>query len=163
MNPTKQIERPATLEVEFDAIPEELEALPQWVLWKATLRDGKWTKVPINANSGSSASSTEKTTWTKFGDLSKRLYRNSGIGWVFAPDDPYCGIDLDKCRNAETGEIEPWAQEIIDAFDSYTEISPSGTGVHIIIRGKLPPGGNRKGQVEMYDRARFFLRDRPRG
>jgi len=52
--------------------------------------------------------------------------------------------------------IEPWAREIIDRLQSYTEFSPSGTGLHILVRGNLPPGGNRKGRVEMSDSARYF-------
>ena len=55
-----------------------------------------------------------------------------------------------------TGEIEGWAQEIIEELNSYTEISPSGTGVHILVRGELPAGRNRKGRFEAYDQGRYF-------
>lgn len=65
-------------------------------------------------------------------------------------------MDLDGCLDPETGEVEPWALEIVEQLDSYTEISPSGTGLHILVRAGLPEGGNRKGQIEMYDRSRFF-------
>jgi hypothetical protein len=65
-------------------------------------------------------------------------------------------VDLDKCLDPETREIEGWAQEVIEELDSYTEISPSGTGVHVLVRGTLPPGGNRKGRFEAYDRGRYF-------
>ncbi len=75
---------------------------------------------------------------------------------MFSPEDPFTGIDLDRCRNPETGSVEPWAQEIITELDSYTEVSPSGTGLHVIVQGKLPAGRRRKGRIEMYDRARFF-------
>jgi len=67
-----------------------------------------------------------------------------------------CGVDLDGCLDPETGEIEGWAQEIIDELDSYAEISPSGTGVHVLVRGSLPPGRNRKGRFEAYDQGRYF-------
>src|SRR5207244_12523629 len=53
----------------------------------------------------------------------------AGVGFVFSSDDPYTGVDLDKCRNPETGQIEEWAQGIIEQLDSYTESSQSGTGV----------------------------------
>src|SRR5262249_17926175 len=66
------------------------------------------------------------------------------------------GIDLDDCRDVETGEIKPWAEEIIRDLDSYAEVSPSRTGVKVIVRGAVPAGGNRKGDVEMYDRGRYF-------
>ena len=65
-------------------------------------------------------------------------------------------MDLDHCRNAETGEVEPWATEIVEELDSYTEVSPSGDGLHIIIQGKLPSGRRRKGNIEMYDSVRYF-------
>jgi hypothetical protein len=75
---------------------------------------------------------------------------------MFSADDPYTGVDLDKCRVPETGTIEPWAQESITALNSYTEISPSGTGLHIIVQGQLPPGRRRKGQTEVYDSDPYF-------
>jgi putative DNA primase/helicase len=79
-----------------------------------------------------------------------------GIGYVFSPQDDYAGVDLDHCRDLETGEIEPWARANIDRLQSYTEKSPSGTGLHILIKGKVPTGGNKKGKVEMYSQGRFF-------
>src|SRR5262249_50949154 len=83
-------------------------------------------------------------------------YRGGGIGYVFAPDDPYVGIDLDHCVDLETLDIAAWAKAHIGALKSYTEQSPSGTGLHILVKGTLPPGGRRKGRVEMYDAGRFF-------
>jgi len=68
----------------------------------------------------------------------------------------FLGIDLDKCRNPENGAIEPWALGIVEKLRSYTEITPSGTGLHIWIKGKLPPQGRRKGHFEVYDSARYF-------
>ena len=70
-----------------------------------------------------------------------------GIGFEFG--NGYVGIDLDHCRDAETGEVQEWALEIIDHLDSYTEASPSETGVHIICKGALPEGRRRIGPVEM--------------
>ncbi|WP_318571278.1 hypothetical protein [Salinigranum marinum] len=65
-------------------------------------------------------------------------------------------MDLDDCRDSTTGELTSWAQDIVDRLDSYSEVSPSGRGVHVIVEGELPPGRNRRGDVEMYDEARFF-------
>jgi hypothetical protein len=79
-----------------------------------------------------------------------------GIGFVFTPEDDLCGVDLDGCLDPATGEIEGWAQEIIEELNSYTEISPSGTGVHILVKGELPSERNRRGKFEAYDRARYF-------
>src|ERR1019366_4649310 len=102
-------------------------------------------------------------TWSSFQDACAAVQRWSltGIGFVFITSDPYSGVDLDNCRKPETGEIAEWAMVIIRALDSYTEVSPSGTGVHIIIRGLLPSGrGNQiphhEGKVEMFSRDRYF-------
>jgi primase-polymerase (primpol)-like protein len=65
-------------------------------------------------------------------------------------------VDLDDCRDPETGTGANWATAIIDQLDSYTEVSPSGTGYHVLIDGELPDGRNRKGDVELYESARFF-------
>ena len=78
----------------------------------------------------------------------------AGVGFVFQMYDPYVGIDLDKCIT-DDGAISPWAQEIIDSTKSYTEISPSGKGLHIITKGKWGRG-SRKGGLEVYDRERYF-------
>ncbi|MCP4542641.1 MAG: hypothetical protein GY832_36425, partial [Chloroflexi bacterium] len=62
---------------------------------------------------------------------------------------------LDHCTG-EFGILEPWALRIVQEMNSYTEWSPSGHGVHIFVRATLPPQGRKKGNVEMYDRLRFF-------
>jgi len=76
-----------------------------------------------------------------------------GIGFVFAADDPYCGIDLDGC--VHNGAIEPWAERLTLMFPGYAEYSPSGNGVHLIGKGTLSKGWNQK-PLETYDRGRFF-------
>jgi len=83
-------------------------------------------------------------------------FRGGGIGFVFANDDPYIGVDLDHCRDAETGEITPQARLVIQTLASYTEVSPSGTGIHVWAQGTLPSGRRKKGPVEMYASGRFF-------
>jgi len=144
--------------IRLEAIPDELRRLPQWVCWRFVQRSGKPTKLPINCASGHSASSTDRTTWTTF-DHAVAFWQNhdaDGIGFVLAEGGGIVGIDLDKCRNSEAGTIEPWARKIIDQLASYSEVTPSRTGVHVILFGKLPPKGRRRGQVEMYESGRFF-------
>ncbi|MFP3868958.1 MAG: hypothetical protein ACLFUU_12515 [Desulfobacteraceae bacterium] len=135
-------------------IPAELREHPQWVTWRIEDRDGKPTKIPYCPNNpGRKAEADDPHTWGTFEAAQSIAQQNgfAGIGYEFSSDDPYTGIDLDKCRDPETGEIEPWAWAIINQVDSYTEISPSGRGVHILAKGKLPPGRRRKGHIEMYD------------
>src|SRR5215210_371235 len=138
-------------------IPERLTERPQWVMWKLEKRDGKPTKVPHIAGGVGRASSTDLLTWRTFEEAVQALEggRYDGIGFCSA--DPFCGIDLDDCRDPESGEISPWAEEIISSVqEGYVEISPSGTGIHVIVEGTVRGGGMRKGKVEMYGRDRFF-------
>jgi putative DNA primase/helicase len=137
--------------------PDELRTKDQFVAWREEDRDGDPTKVPYSIRGGR-ASSTNPDTWAPFGDVAVYAEENSmdGIGFVFTEDDPYTGIDLDKCRNRETGEIAPWARKIVAALNSYTEVSPSGTGLHIFVKATLPGRNNRKGPVEMYESGRYF-------
>jgi putative DNA primase/helicase len=135
-----------------------IKDLRQWLCWRTEERDGKPTKVPYDPSTGEKAESTNPKTWSSYekamGACRDRGYE--GIGFVFTPEDNLCGVDLDKCLDPETGELEGWAQEIIGELDSYTEISPSGTGVHILVRAELPAGRNRQGRFEAYDRGRYF-------
>jgi hypothetical protein len=137
---------------------QNMRDLRQWLCWRSEERDGKPTKIPYSPLTGQKASSMSAESWAGYEEAVKavREHGYGGIGFVFTPDDDLCGVDLDGCLDPETGEIEPWAQEVIEELDSYTEISPSGTGVHILVRGELPAGRNRKGRFETYDRGRYF-------
>jgi hypothetical protein len=120
-------------------------------------------KLPIDPLTGGLAATIRPATWSSAGDANAaaQKWALTGIGFVFSDSDPYGGVDFDNCRNPETGQIVEWAWEIIRELSSYTEISPSGTGIHTIVRGKLPAGkGNqaayRGGKVEMFSRERYF-------
>jgi putative DNA primase/helicase len=140
----------------FENIPEELRRRTQFVVYKIEKRDGKDTKVPYIAGGVGKASSTDSETWRSFDEAiaALRTGRYDGIGYVFSSGDPYAGVDLDDCRDPATGELEDWAAEIIRDLDGYAEVSPSGRGVHIIVRGKAP--NRRRGRVEAYSERRFF-------
>src|SRR5215216_4113437 len=135
-----------------------MKDLRQWLCWRFEERDGKPTKVPYDPRTGEKAESTNPKTWTSYEKAVSECKKHGydGLGFVFTPEDDLCGVDLDKCLDPETGELEGWAQKIIGELDSYTEISSSGTGVHILVRGELPTGRNRKGRFEAYDRGRYF-------
>jgi RecA-family ATPase len=137
---------------------QSIRDLRQWLCWRTEERNSKPTKVPYSPLTGVKADITDPETWASYPETTKACKEHGydGIGFVFTPDDDLCGIDLDDCIDPDTGEIETWAQEIIEELDSYTEISPRGRGVHILVRGELPPGGNRKGRFEAYDRGRYF-------
>lgn len=170
---------------ELACIPEALKARPQWVLWRGVDKveedtgEIKLNKVPYTTRRSkqagwstfaSKASSTNTKTWGTFAAVVAALpaalaaweheaaadYRGGGLGFVFSPEDPFCGIDLDKCRNPETGELEPWATAIIAQVASYSETSPTGTGVHILAQGELPADDRKTAHVEMYTAGRYF-------
>ncbi|MBA2276201.1 MAG: hypothetical protein H0W06_00430 [Chloroflexia bacterium] len=154
-------QRPATLRLNPAGIPAEMKLLVQWVNWRwARTDDGHWTKVPIDSHTGALASSTNPTSRSSFTAVLARVERGDvdGLGFVFTNDDPYVGIDLDKVIEPDTGVIDAEAKGIIDNFGSYTEISPSGTGIHIIVKGRLPEGvtGRRQGHIELYQSGRYF-------
>jgi putative DNA primase/helicase len=141
------------LPVRVETIPRELKVRPQWVAWKAV--GEKPDKVPYSARTGRKASSTDLMTWSTFPEALEAYERGAyaGLGFVFCSGDPYTGIDLDDCVN-ESGEIATWAIEIVRYFESYTELSATSTGLHIIVRGDVP--NRRKGDVEVYSSKRFF-------
>jgi hypothetical protein len=130
-------------------IPEELRMVASWVLWKKEYRDDKITKVLYQANHRR-ADSTAPSTWTTFEKAVEVLEQDDffdGIGFVFHPDNPYCGADIDDVT-------EEQARQWIDRFDSYTERSPSGNGFHIICKAEVPKGTNRA-EGELYSSGRF--------
>lgn len=135
-----------------------MKELDQWVCWRFEERGGRRTKVPYSPASGSRARCDDPETWGTFEAAREavREDRYDGIGFVFTAEDPFCGVDLDGCVEPTTGEVEPWAMEVVEELGSYTEFSPSGAGLHIIVRAVLPEGGNRRGGIELYDRGRFF-------
>jgi len=140
-------------------IPAVLKADAQWICWRTEARDGESTKVPIDPATGRYASVSDPATWTDYA-TARAYWQNTddveGLGFVFTADDPYTGVDLDDCRDPETGEVEAWAAEVIRELNSYTERSPSGTGFHVYVVGDVPAGGNRGKNIEVYDRDRYF-------
>jgi DNA-binding transcriptional ArsR family regulator len=133
------------------SLPTTLTAWPQWVAADAA-------KVPRNPTTGANASPTDPRTWGTFAQAERFAARHGlARGFVLTREAGITCIDLDHCRDPETGTIAPWAMTIIERIASYAEISVSGTGVHIYARGTLPPGGRRRGRVEMYDRGRYVI------
>lgn len=152
------------------AIPAELTSRDQCIGWKRELRGDTVAKVPVDVTTGRRINHLDPANWRSFDAVHAVISTGGadGAGFVLTRNDPYFCIDLDHCRDPETGEIDPAAQEVLDRFDTYAEVSVSGTGVHILGIGTLPDGArNRTGNVEVYDRARFIavtgnrLGDRP--
>lgn len=152
-------------------IPSSMKTRRQWIVWKTVERDGNKTKLPFQIT-GEAAKSNDPATWNEFATVlnffSKRRDYD-GIGYVFSNDDPFCGIDLDGCRDPESGKVADWAREIILSLDSYAEVSPSLTGIKVFIKGKLAcengrkkilegveSSGGKAAAIEIYDHLRYF-------
>ena len=149
-------------------VPQELQNETSWILWRYFYRNGKARKVPWSVYD-KAASSTDSTTWAAFDTVVEKLREgyHAGIGFVFAEDSLFCGVDLDGCRNPKTGEIDEWAIPWIDALNSYTEVSPSGTGVKVFCQSSLSLKGinqkidepnlyGKEPGIEVYTSGRYF-------
>jgi putative DNA primase/helicase len=146
---------PAPAKPEASALPPEMLQERRWVCWRYAERAGKITKIPVQPD-GRPAKSDDPRTWATWERASAAAARYGAVGVGFMLGEGWIGIDLDHCRDPQTGAIEPWAQAIVDRLRSYAEASPSGTGVHVLCRGALAPGRRRKGRIEVYDSGRFF-------
>jgi uncharacterized protein (DUF927 family) len=156
----------ATPPVPLSEVPLELKLLPRWVGFKLEpddKRPSKFKKIPINPNTGRGAEANDPSTWGTFEEAlaACEKYGCDGVGFEFLKDDSYTGVDLDDCVG-ENGRLSPEAFKIVADLDSYTEFSPSGKGVHVIVRASKPgkkctnkslPGMKA---LEMYDRDRYF-------
>lgn len=163
-DPTQIRQKPNSLRIIPEAIPAALKALIRWLGWLWVWDSekhgcqGGWTKPPVNASTGDSGSSTNADTWSSFEDALAAYMAGltDGIGIALLEEDDLAGIDLDGCVDTATGEVAPWAQAIIERINSYTERSPSGTGIRILVRAKLPTGRRRKRSIEIYEDGRYL-------
>jgi hypothetical protein len=119
----------------------EMARLHQWVCYRAK------DKAPLSPQGdrrkGFLADSTDPATWVSFGEAVRMAAMHDpapadGVGFVFAEDGDLTGIDLDHCGDVRRGEIAPWASSIVQRLPTYTEISLSGRGLHLYLRGKAP-------------------------
>lgn len=163
---------------------DEFVSLPRWVAWQAENRKGKTTKIPYHANGVGRAASDDPSTWgtrEEAESSAEKLPRPLGVGGIglmlgdLGDGRALGGVDLDACRDVG-GTLAPFAREVIDRLDSYTEVSPSGTGAKLFFlydAADLPklrdamqteygkawraPGGGEHGPaIEMYLGNRYF-------
>lgn len=138
-------------------IPAELRQLKQWVLADMSINPdtSQPKKTPLNPRTGQAARVDDPSTW---GTFEEALATGSQtIGFVLSKSDPYCIIDLDnKPSNPATPEQLERHSKIIEAFKSYSEISISGNGCHVIVKGQIPQG-RRRDHVEVYSDLRYMI------
>lgn len=141
----------------YDSIPIELKQLKRWVLWKKKpTKDGRTTKIPINAHTGYGAKSNDEETWTTFEHAMIMCDSLNCDGLGFMLGNGFFGVDLDNHGEMSDDEFKELRKEFLSCLTSYAEVSQSGVGLHIICKGVLPQGARRRGNIEMYDSARFF-------
>lgn len=152
-------QRPSVDPPDIDGIPTYLRRFAHWVLWRFDWAEDSWAKVLYDPISGSRAATDNRDSWGSF-EVVTRLYSQQqksfdGIGFVFSLEDDLCGVDFDDC--VYDGVLSEERSAWIEKFDSYTELSVSGTGLHVIVRGTWGKGRRRKDpDVEVYDRLRYF-------
>lgn len=156
-------------------IPEELQKQQQWIVWRWVRRGERLDKLPLNPSyPRKAASSTDPTSWSTYPHavrVQEAERKIAGVGFVLSERDTFCLIDFDSCVDYATGEIDLWVAGWLQVLGGYQELSPSGTGIHAIVRATLPGPGRKTvvegRKAEAYDRSRFttvtgrVLRDSP--
>lgn len=135
--------------------PQELTTYPNWVVWRMEQNGGgRPTKVPYSPKTGTKASTIVPAQWSDYALACKAAPYFNGIGFVLSGGDPYSFIDLDDPQGDSL--IIARHQKILHAMDSYSEVSPSGHGLHILCKGKVDGKGCKKDKVELYSYAHYF-------
>ncbi len=142
-------------------IPVALKGTPKWVVWKYVHREGQkkpWTKPPFDPRTGQLAKSNDPSGWTDF-ETAWRSYQASeeyaGIGFVVTKDTGLVGFDFDNCLD-ENGRLSPEVERAVRTLNTYTEVSPSGTGLRAFAFGRLPDGRRKVGNMEVYMEGRYL-------
>lgn len=144
----------------YEEIPIDLMERDTWVCWKIEeSQNGRKTKRPYNPHTGSYAKSNDPTTWSDYETALEMSKNFDGIGFMLG--DGIFGIDIDGVEKEiqeylANDDVDNIVGEFIETMESYAEISPSGKGIHILVKGELPKGGRRRGNVEMYEELRFL-------
>jgi primase-polymerase (primpol)-like protein len=120
--PASPVKGQTSLPVKAENIATRLCERDQWLLWRLESVDDRVKKVPYSAHTSRKADVTDKRNLAPYHAV-LAAYRTggwAGIGFVPLPEDDLAGIDLDHCRDPETGMIDWWAAQIVEELDSYT-------------------------------------------
>lgn len=159
---------PAWIPLQLESVPAELCAIARWYISRPEYRSGKvgkagkWTKPPRSARTGDLADVTDPTTGAPF-ELIPGAMKRYGVplaGLALSDADDVLALDIDGCRDPETGAIDLRPLAIVRELGTYWEPSPSGTGLRMFGRGALPPGAGNIWhidglKVEVYERDRY--------
>lgn len=155
---------PLIIPPRFGDIPDVLTAREHWVVWEpaweedpADAAGGQWVQVPYHAVTGERVAPRSDQAFGVSFEAAMRAYREkpyAGIGFLLGDEDPFCVVDLSDVRETKD-QLRRQARRVVDQMGSYTELSPSGTGLRIWVEGSLPPGGRRRDYIELYEGERF--------
>jgi hypothetical protein len=149
------MDKPRTFNGDLEKLPVALERLTaeqRWLVWRWEQRrkksdeEVKWTKPPYMARFPKKhAMSNNPETWGTYADAIKAVKAGDadGIGFALLGSD-VGAIDLDKCRDAATGEVADWAEELhAEAGEAYHEVTVSGEGTRILGTANGPENHHR--------------------
>lgn len=152
-----------------DQVPRELVERKQWLVWRyerGETPEKKPRKMPYYARdggrrAGEQGSDKDRARLGTFADVAREIAEAAegdydGVGFAFLPGDGLVGIDLDGMIDPETGEVSARCAAIVEACASYTELSPSGKGVHIICRGEAETTKSNAIGVEVFAGRQYF-------
>lgn len=161
---SKHAKKSAYIPHDFSQVPVELRELSQWICWRFAERDGKETKLPVSPETGVEVAVTDAAKWVSFERAVDRAgVRNDidGIGFAFRDGGGLVGIDLDDCLT--DGQLSEFARGVVQRFPgTYAEVSPSGQGLKLWVRGEVPVAPDKTGRkipkrgLEVYCRGRYF-------
>jgi len=161
---SKRAMKSAYIPTDFSQVPTELRELSQWICWRFAERDGRETKLPVSPETGLRVDVTDAAKWVSFERAVDRAgVRNDidGIGFAFRDGGGLVGIDLDDCLT--DGQLSEFARGVVQRFPgTYAEVSPSGRGLKLWVRGEVPVAPNETGRkipkrgFEVYCRGRYF-------
>ncbi len=148
----------------WENIPPDLATRQQWLLWKFEAKEGqtKPGKIPYYVQGGRrTGGQGDERDRQRLATLPvvRRAYERggwTGIGFAFLPDDGLIGIDIDGAIDLATGAVTERCANIIAACASFTEVSPSGKGVHIIVQGTTDTNKSNDIGLEVFCGRQFF-------
>ncbi len=153
-NELKHTPHPSKPPFHPENIPIELKELSQWVLWRYVWNNKKWDKPPCQAN-GQLASVSNRATWMSFDKALQAIKTKKfdGVGFIPTAEDGLCGWDFDNSFSG--GKINEKVVGYIKNLNSYVEVSPSGKGLRVWVKAKIP-NNKKKGDFEVYDNAHYL-------
>lgn len=154
-------DRPPRHRINLEAIPQGLRETPRFIIWDWNRDGGRLTKVPRKWDGKTTGSAKDPANWKPFEATAVAVSHGLGVG-IWLNGDGIVGIDLDDCRDPANGTFSDDALRVLEQLNSYSEVSPSETGVKIFFKADIPKNHEKKlklpngGNIEIYSKGRYF-------